>query len=718
LIAGGTLYPRAEAAAGATTVAEVVVTASRLDLLGRAMSASQGSVTRKEVELRPIFRIGQLYETVPGLVVTIHSGEGKANQYLMRGFNLDHGTDFASFVDSMPVNRPTNAHGQGYSDQNFLIPQIVGGVDYTKGPYYAALGDFGAVGSARVRLADDLPGQVSLSAGTLGEVEAFAGGTRRIDADSRLWGAIDATHVDGPWDPAGDFNKINAAARYSRGDDAHGFSLTGMVYQSKGRLETDQSVTAIADGLIRRYGSLDPTDASRSGRYSLSAHYGAGGAGWAFSADAYAIRSTMTLINDFTHYLFDPVEGDQERQDERRDTAGGSAALKITGALGPFPTDASLGVQDRYDHIYVDRLHTHRQQPLAYCELDAPDLAGDPGLRAAPAGTPAAGGATPYLAVGGHCSADRVQLNDLGAYAEVTTHWTSWLRTVLGFREEAYWAGDRSLTTGLRGLALETLPQPKGSIILGPWLKTELYVSGGRGFHSNDAREVFQTVPYEGPDPDFRPRLLAPTTGEEVGLRTDLIPQVQAQVAAFREDFSSEQLYDQDQGEDQASAASRREGVEVSAEYRPFGWIELNTDLAFSRAHYRGPLAELEQRFGLDGDTIANAPSFIGSFGVLVDNLGPWFGALQWRALGPYPVADGDAYPRDKGYNEVNLDVGYKLSPRLQVRLNVYNLLNSHADAAAYDYASRLTPTGPEVTGLQVHPLEPASARLTVTAFF
>ena len=117
------------------TPSEVVVTASRVNMLGVADTASQGIVTRKEVELRPIQRIGQLYETVPGLVVTIHSGEGKANQYLLRGFNLDHGTDFASYIDNMPVNRPTNAHGQGYSDQNFLMPQVVGGMDYTKGPY-------------------------------------------------------------------------------------------------------------------------------------------------------------------------------------------------------------------------------------------------------------------------------------------------------------------------------------------------------------------------------------------------------------------------------------------------------------------------------------------------------------------------------------------------------------------------------------------------------
>src|SRR5277367_2881161 len=148
-------------------VAEVVVTASRLNLLGKAMTASQGSVTKEEIDLRPIYRIGQLYESVPGLVVTVHSGESKANQYQLRGFDVDHGTDFASFVDGMPVNQGTNLHGQGYSDQSYLMPQIVRGLDYTKGPYHAANGDFSAVGSARVHLVDVLANQVSASVGTL-----------------------------------------------------------------------------------------------------------------------------------------------------------------------------------------------------------------------------------------------------------------------------------------------------------------------------------------------------------------------------------------------------------------------------------------------------------------------------------------------------------------------------------------------------------------------
>ena len=681
------------------TVTEVVVTSSRLNMLGRAETASQGSVTQKEVELRPIARIGQLYETVPGLVVTIHSGEGKANQYLLRGFNLDHGTDFATYVDNMPVNRPTNAHGQGYSDQNFLMAQIVSGLDYTKGPYYPAVGDSGAVGSAHVRLLDELPTQVSGSIGTFGDEEVFVGGTQHLGQDDRVWGALGVAHVDGPWDPPGDFRKVQAATRYSHGSNMQCFSLTGMYYQSVGRLITDQPLRAVEGGLIGRYGTLDPSDLSKSQRFSLSGDYRATGEDWRLNLSAYAIRSTMTLWNDFTHYLDDPVNGDQEEQDEGRTVLGGQGTYTRSTRVGPIPTDTTFGIQVRYDDVDLDKKHTLRRTPLDYCSVEQ-----------------ANGPAIQVPATNFNCEADQVQLLDLAPYVENTTRWTPWLRTILGLREEYYRASDHSLVSGFSGVGHQFLFQPKGSIVLGPFYKTELYLSAGRGFHSDDVRGVFGTVPLEGFTGTAGPTpLLASTTGEEVGLRTNIVPHLAVQLALFREDFRSELTYNADVCQDEASAPSRREGVEISAQYRPAPWLELNTDLAFSKARYQGDLAS----FGLDGPYISNAPSFIGSFGVLVDNLWPWFGGLQWRRLGAYPISDGDRLPEDKGYSEFNLDFGYKVTPKLKLQVSVFNLLNSKANASAFYYTARLQGEPLEgVTDYQIHPLEPISARFTVTKTF
>ena len=681
-------------------VSEVVVTAaSHLNLMGVAATASQGSITQEELQLRPVYRVGQLLETTPGLVVTVHSGEGKAQQYLLRGFNLDHGTDIGNFVDDMPVNRPSNAHGQGYSDANFMLPEVTNGLDFTKGPYYAAVGDFGAVASTHVKIADSIPNQASVSVGTLGVYNTFLGGTYKIDADDRVLAGLYLGHVDGPFDHPDNFRKIDAVIRYSHGQVDDGYDLTAMYFKGDGSFTTDQPLRAVQQGLISRFGTLDPTDGNLSERMSLSGHFAARGDDWRFTSNAYVIRNRMTLWNDFTHFLDDPVNGDQEQQTDARTTAGGAAAFRYLKDFGSISTDTSVGVQARYDDAYVDRRHTLQRKVLDYCEVAQPT-----------------GPSIPQTAVGGACNADTLHLLDLGPYIETTTRWTPWLRTIVGLREEYYHASDTSLTTGFHGSASQTLFQPKGSIVLGPWKSTELYLSAGRGFHSDDVRGVFGTVPLEGEPVAAGPTpLLAPTTGEEVGVRTNIIPKVALQVAVFQEDFRSELRYDGDAGQDAASAPSRRQGVEFSGQYKPFPWLELNTDLAFSKARYTGDLAA----FSLNTPFIANAPSFIGSFGVLVDGLGPWFGGLQWRALGKYPINDGEENPQDKGYSEFNADVGYKVNSRLRLQLSVFNLTNTKANSSAYFYTSRLKGEPADgVAGVQVHPLEPISMVFKATAYF
>jgi len=699
LAIAATLAHADDAAEASSNLSEVTITASRLNLLGTTDTASQGSVTQEELDLRPAYRVGQLLETVPGLVVTVHSGEGKANQYLARGFNLDHGTDIANFVDDMPINRPTNAHGQGYSDLNFLMPELMSGLDYTKGPYHAEVGDFGSVASTHIRLANEIADQVALAGGTLGVYNVFAGGTAPMGDEDRVAAGLYYGHVDGPFSHPDDFRKVAGTVRYSHGTDKDGYSATVMFFHGEGNMTTDQPLRAIQEGLIGRDGTLDPSDGSLSQRYSLSLHYGTTGDRWSLSSSAYFIRSTMTLWNDFTHYLDDPINGDQESQNEARSVGGGQVGFALTQAFGSITNDLVAGAQLRYDSEYVDRKHTLLRVPLDYCSIVQAD---GPTLQ-----VPMAGGI---------CNADNVHLLDLGPYLEDTVRWTSWFRTILGLREEYYRAGDSSLTTGFQGATHETLLQPKGTLVVGPFALTEVYLSAGRGFHSDDVRGVFGTVPIEGiPGTAGSTPLLAPTSGVELGIRSNIVPQLSMELALFRQQFNSELTYDADAGQDGASAPSRREGIELSAQYRPLRWIELNTDLAFSRARYRGELAAYE----LDGPFIANAPSFIGSFGVLIDNLGPWFGGLQWRKLGAYPISDGDEFPEDRGYSEFNLDAGYKLTQHLKLQLSIYNVLNTKANSSAFYYTSRLRGEPADgVEGFQVHPLEPISGVLKVTVTF
>ena len=685
-------------AAPRSPIEQIVVTASRLNLLGRAMTASQGSVTKKELELRPVYRVGQLLETLPGLVVSIHSGEGKAPQYLARGFNLDHGTDLANFVDDMPINRPTNTHGQGYSDLNFLIPESFDGLDYTKGTYYASIGDFGAVASEHLRLADTLPDQVIASVGTVGDERLAATGTLHVRGGDTLAAAADIGHLDGPFDPPNNFRKIAGLVRYAHGTAGDRFDVTGMYYKGQGRFTTDQPLRAVTEGLIGRFGTLDPTDGQFSERESLSGHYAVSGEDWQFYVNGYGIHSLQTLWNNFTHDLFDPVNGDQEEQTEDRTTVGGAATLAYHADLAGTRNDLVVGVQGRHDDIYTDKRHTHQRQVLDYCE----------------------NGAGVYSVGFSACNADRVQVADTGVFAEVTTRWQPWLRTVLGVRQEFYNGTDRSALIGFKGVGSQALFQPKGSLVLGPWHDTEFYVSAGRGFHSDDVRGVFQTLPLEGiPGVGHHTPFMAKADGEEVGLRSSPLRGLNVQLALFQIEFASELVYDQDMGMDQAQAPSKRRGVEFSAQYRPFPWIELNTDLAATKARFRtGDPAS----FGLSGYNISNAPNFIGSFGAIVDQAGPWYGGLQLRILGSYPLNPDNAV-RGKGYSEVNVDVGYRIRPGTRVQLSIYNLFDQKADAFDYDYVTRLPgePAGgitDERSDLQFHPLEPISARITLTQAF
>jgi outer membrane receptor protein involved in Fe transport len=689
---------------GAQEREEIVVTASRRNLIGTATTASQGSVTKEELQLRPVYRVGQLLESVPGLIVTVHSGEAKAYQYLLRGVNLDHGIDFANFVDDMPVNRPSNAHGQGYSDLNFVIPQLLAGVDFTKGPYFAELGDFGSVGSEHMRLLDDLPKQISASAGTLGDDEVFVGGTLHFDGGGRLLGAADVSRVDGPYTHPDNFRKIALATRYSLGTDADGYSLTAMYYKGQGRFSTDQPLRAIQGGVIGFYGTLDPTDGAQSSRWSLSGHYGVTGDDWKLSTNAYATHSTQVLWNNFTHLLFDPVNGDQEQQDETRDTFGGGIAYTRSFTLGDIESDTTFGVQERYDTEYVDRRHTRQRVVLDYCN----DGDGN-------------------YSVGFHaCTADLVNINDTAPYLSNTTRWLDWLRTTIGVREDYADGDDRSVLTSFSGSAQGFLFQPKGNMTFGPWYDTEFYLSAGKGFHSDDIRGVLGTVPVQGvPLSIGRVPLLARTYGEEFGIRNASIPGVQIQLALFRQDYGSEEIYDQDVGMDQATAPSRRQGFELSAQYHPLDWLELNTDVAVTKARFFKNEATLRGFYQITGGTyIANAPSYTLSFGAIVDNLGPWFGGAEMRILGPYPLTDGPADPKGNGYTETNIDIGYKFTDTLKLQMSIFNLFNQKAYASEFYYSTNINAAevakygSAGVNDYQIHPLEPISARFTLTCMF
>ena len=650
----------------------ITVTGNRLDLLGTAATSSQGVVTQDELALLPAYRPGQLLETVPGLVVTAHSGEGKANQYLLRGFNLDHGTDLATFVDGMPVNEPTNAHGQGYTDLNFLIPELAAGVDFTKGPYFAAQGDFAGVGSIHMRYADQLPNQISATAGTLGFQRLFASGSTAF-SNGTLLAAGEVVHYDGPWVHADNQRKLNAILRYSEGDAANGFSLTAMYYRGLWNATTDQPERAVTSGLIDRFGTLDPSDGGTAQRMSLSSQYHRSLGDGFLEMNAYAISNRFTLINDFTHFLDDPVNGDQEAQTEVRDTFGGAINYERSDTFLGFGNDVQAGAQFRYDAVHVYRSFTKARVFLSSAEDD-------------------------FAKVG-----------NIAGYVQATTHWTPWLRSVIGVRAD-YFAETDTGTNG--GSADDNFLQPKVSLAITPWQNTEFYVSAGQGFHTDDVRGVNQaaTLSLTGAP------LIAKQTGAEVGMRSTILPNLTATLTAFSLTSQSETTYDPDAGQDSAGPGSRRMGIELNTTYQAFTWLEFYTSLAASHARYTTPSDD--GNGGHIGTHIPNAPSVIASFAAYVKDLGPWSGGAEFRYLGGFPLTPDNTI-KGKGYGEWNIDGAYAFDNGWKIGVGIYNLLDTHANAAEFYYVDRLPGEPAGGTGdIHFHPLEPRTVRFTLTKAF
>ncbi|MCX7055878.1 MAG: TonB-dependent receptor, partial [Proteobacteria bacterium] len=436
----------------AINLEEIVVHAQRLELIGEVVSASQGTVLAEQIENRPILRPGEVLEAIPGLVVTQHSGDGKANQYFLRGFNLDHGTDFATRVDGMPVNMPTHAHGQGYTDLNFLIPELVDHVEYGKGTYYAEEGNFSAAGSADVHYRKRLDAPfLELSAGQ-DHFDRIVAGASPAVVDGTLLMAAEYFHNDGPWDLPEGYQKLGGLLKFSHGDAEHGYGVEAQGYDGHWRSTDQIPLRAVTVGLIDRFGAIDPTDRGRTHRYSVSGDWRAQLAGGQLKANAYAIDYQLDLISNFTYYT-DPLHGDQFEQSDSRHVFGTTVTFNRPLSLAGHPGDLSTGTQVRQDDI----------RPVGLYRTE---------------------NAVRYATV----REDQVRQTSVAVYLSESVRWTPWLRSDVGARVDHFNFKVDSTLAANSGTTSASIASPKLTLAFGPWDRTEYFLNFGRGFHSNDAR--------------------------------------------------------------------------------------------------------------------------------------------------------------------------------------------------------------------------------------
>jgi hypothetical protein len=647
-------------------IQRVLVEGARASQLGIADSANAGSVSQKELEMRTIYRPGELLEAAPGLIASQHSGEGKANQFYLRGFNLDHGTDLATWVDDMPVNQRSHAHGQGWTDLNFLIPELTARLDYRKGPYSARDGDFASAGSAAITYANRLARDVAtLSVGQNGYARTALAASQDA-AGGALTYALELLHNDGPYVHPDDYQKVNGVLRYSRGYANNGWSVTAMAYHGRWNSTDQIPERAVGDSVdnqgIGRFDAIDDSDGGEARRYSLSGVWRRTAADSASKLNAYIIRNQLDLWSNFTYFMNDPVHGDQFAQPDRRVTAGVNAQHTWHAYHSvTLTSDLSVGAQAQNDNIFNALAHTQARQVLDVTRQD------------------------------------HIVETSRAAWIESATRWGESLRGIVGLRANDYRFRVRSSLAGNSGSAGDTLLSPSLNLVFGPWKSSELYLNYGQGFHSNDARGVIAGAPG-----------LVRSRGMEIGLRTEAVPKMQTALSLYRLDFDSELSYVGDEGTTEAGSPSRRIGIEFSNYYKPMKWLSIDFDAAFAHARSRGVAP--------GQDRIPGAVEGVGQLAITASQLGnngAWEGALRLRYFGPRPLIEDNSV-RSHASTTLNGRIGYRVAKDLRLELEGFNLANRRVSSIDYYYASQLRGEPAPREDIHFHPLESRSFRLTL----
>ncbi|HYW13373.1 MAG TPA: TonB-dependent receptor [Longimicrobium sp.] len=654
------------------TALDTITVTGRIDnLIGSATTASEGYVGAADIATRPLLREGEILETVPGLIVTQHSGDGKANQYFVRGFNLDHGTDFHTRVEGMPVNMPSHGHGQGYTDLNFLIPEFVEYLDYRLGVSHAEVGDFGSAGAAHIHLVRELDRPfVVAEGGQNGFARAAGGASTRAGGGTLLLGG-EARAYDGPWELPQEMRKLAGIGRWTRERGTSRLSVLALAYRNRWNASDQIPLRAVESGRIGRYAQIDSTDGGNAQRYSLSVEWSQATPRLAREAQLFGIWSDLDLYSNFGYFLDDPLRGDQFHQRDRRLVTGANLRQTQRLELLGRPHALTVGAQLRGD--FIGGLGLYR---------------------------------TKARARQGTIRQDEVTTASGGVFAEARTRWSPWLSSVLGVRADGFSFDVESDRAENSGAERAGIVSPKASLVFTPSPIVEMYLSGGFGFHSNDARGTVITVdPASGEaaepvDPLVRSR------GAEIGLRAAPLPGLRSTLTLWALELESELLFVGDAGATEPTATSRRQGVTWANFWRPLPSLSVDADVSFARARLSGvPYGEDRIPAALE-NVFAGGVAWMPSTGATA--------ALRLRHFGAYPLIEDNSV-RAQAATLLNAEAGYRLGRGVRIEAALLNLLDSDARDIQYYYASRLQGEPAEgVEDIHFHPVEPRQLRVTL----
>ncbi len=658
------------------------------DLIGTTGSASQGEISQAQLEYRPISRNGELMEVIPGALANQHSGSGKANQYFLRGFNLDHGTDFTTYIDGIPMNMPTHAHGQGYMDINSVIPELVKKIEYGKGPYYAEVGDFSSAGYSKIFSMDKLPEAIlKFTGGEFGYYRTLAANSSKVGSGDLLY-AGEFNFYNGVWQQPEDSKKFNGMLRYTLDQGDWGLSVNGKVY-TNGWTATNQIPQALIDnGTLGLYGTMDRSDGGKTNRYSFSTDLWNKSDNWKNNANIYALYYDVNLFSNNTGYVDNGINGDQLHQFEHRVQTGSNIEHTRYNKLLGFDMDNTLGIQFRHDEIMGLGLdHTVSRQ---------------------------------YLSTVSNSS---VSETTGGVYLKNQTYWHEKVRTITGLRGDfinnvvvvhdtaMHNPNVNSANSGNQGQAMVS---PKLSLIIGPWFNTEYFINAGFGYHSNDARgTTLQLDPNTGTTLDSNSTRISPmaqSRGIETGIRSNFIKDLNSTLAFWWLESNQELVFTGDAGTTQVKGKSHRYGVEITNYYKPTHWLTLDADFALTSARY------VTTPVGETNNYIPNSVGRVISTGATLVAPNGLFSTIRLRHFSDMPLDSSGTF-WSGSTSVVNLGAGYK-QKKYKLEIDLFNIFNSTANDIAYAYQYAYPAGTSSQTGIMKHPVEPSMVRATVTINF
>jgi hypothetical protein len=642
--------------------------------IGAPVSTSQGFVSQADIQNKPLFRTTEFFEQIPGLIFSNETNGIDANTMFLRGFLIDHGTDFAFFVDGVPMNLGSNPHAQGYTDLQFVIPELIATVDYGKGPYYAQAGNFSAVGYADVHYMDALPyGIAKVEAGKYDWFRTLVANSGGVGPGTLLY-AVETNYFDNAFSTREDLNKTSVMFRYTIAEENDKFTLSSYLYNGQGTSEPVIPLRFTTTGQLSPFFNVSPTDFIVANRFMLNGQWRHQWDDGALTrANVYGYRFTLSLNENPSGFTTGP-QGDQIDQIDQRWVVGANLEQTWKSLLFGDRAANTVGLQARHDAIGAGVDFVENRLFL---------------------------GADSSAAIGE---------SDVGVFYRNEFKWSDKVRTVLGVREELYHVDvTNHLTPENSGDKTSTIFLPKGSLVLGPWDQTEFYLNGGYSFHSNNAEgAVINVDPTTGSSTPREP-LLVQARGAEVGVRSQAIPHLTTSAALWQLHLGSELIFDPVAETTTPLRSSDRYGVEWVNTYSLCDWLTLNAD--YSWAHGR--------LIGVDPNTpgqhIPDAPTTVFSGGPSVKLPDGLFANLRYRYWGPrYLIEDASASSR--ATNLFELSCGYEC-PRYTLNLQILNLFNSNGhDIDFYDttFYPNYGDAAPK-NDILYKPLQPFAMRFSVT---